>query len=208
MSVCHNLFPTTHIPLERLIIKPTWPVCFPLVNWWGPPTSVCARLLGYLIIYSPTAVGRTVVTNEINSCNNDEEKLHKLAQFYINHFLRAVSSCLLIDSDWDHHLIDRTVRQNKGQTPVPSGHVSRPSFDDMQETMKHLLVEPPKDHTGAKNGVSPVFLEQFYCFSQKLLGPCTGWLSLCNYRGCRLCISQTVPQRTCSIEHCSRCSQD
>jgi hypothetical protein len=27
------------------------------------------------------------VTNEINSCNNDEEKLHMLAKFYINHFL-------------------------------------------------------------------------------------------------------------------------
>lgn len=62
---------------------------FPLVNWSGPPTSVCARLLGYLMIYSPTAAGRTIVTNEINSCDNDEEKLHKLAQFYINHFLRA-----------------------------------------------------------------------------------------------------------------------
>jgi hypothetical protein len=41
------------------------------------------------MIYSPTAAGRTIVTNEINSCDNDEEKLHKLAQFYINHFLRA-----------------------------------------------------------------------------------------------------------------------
>src|ERR1700735_2285586 len=60
----------------------------PLVNWSGPPTSVRARLLGYLIIHAPTVAGHTDVTNEINSCNNDEEKLHTLAQFYINHFLR------------------------------------------------------------------------------------------------------------------------
>ena len=62
---------------------------FPLVNWSGPPTAVCARLLGYLIIYAPTFSGRTDVTNEINSCKNDEEKLHMLAHFYINHFLRV-----------------------------------------------------------------------------------------------------------------------
>jgi hypothetical protein len=62
---------------------------FPQVNWSGPPTVVCARLLGYLIIHAPTVSGRTDVANEINSCNNDEEKLHMLAQFYINHFLRV-----------------------------------------------------------------------------------------------------------------------
>jgi len=79
------------------------------------------------------------VANEINSCNNDEEKLHKLAEFYVAHFLRIF-------------------KQNKGHTPVPSGHVSRPSFDQMQETLTYLLEEPPKDYTDAKNGVSVVLL--------------------------------------------------
>jgi len=35
----------------------------------------------------------------------------------------------------------------------------------MQETMKYLLVEPPKDYTGAKNGVCPIFLDaSFFLF--------------------------------------------
>jgi hypothetical protein len=63
---------------------------FPLLNQnFGPSTSVCARLLGYLIIHAPTPGGHINITNEINSCNEDGEKLHILAQFYINHFLRV-----------------------------------------------------------------------------------------------------------------------
>jgi len=57
--------------------------------------------------------------------------------------------------------MDQIVRQNKGRTPVPSGHVSRPSFDDMQATLMYLLVEPPKNYTDSKNGVRPIPL--YFC---------------------------------------------
>jgi len=129
----NNPFPAGTPAHQAYTTCQTMEAGFPLVNWSGPPTSVCARLLGYLTIHAPTVSGRTDVTNEINCCNNDEEKLHTLAQFYINHFLRVF-------------------RQNKGRTPVPSGHVSRPSFDDMQATLMYLLVEPPKNYTDSKNG--------------------------------------------------------
>jgi hypothetical protein len=56
-------------------------------NWYGPPTVVCGRLLGYIIIHAPTEEGRTNITNEINSCENNMS-LHKLAKFYVDHFLR------------------------------------------------------------------------------------------------------------------------
>ena len=69
------------------------------------------------------------------------------------------------------YIIDRIVRQNKGRTPVSSGHVSRPSFDDMQETLMYLLVEPPKDYTDAKNGVRPVFLISDYVINTGIIRP-------------------------------------
>ena len=61
---------------------------FPLANYSGPPTPVCARLLGYLIIHAPTQRGHVSITNEINSCNGNKMRLHELALFYVNHFLR------------------------------------------------------------------------------------------------------------------------
>ena len=67
---------------------------FSLVNWLGPPMLVCVRLLGYLIIHAPTPVGHMCIKNEINSCNDDKEKLHILAQFYINNFLHICEQLL------------------------------------------------------------------------------------------------------------------
>ena len=69
------------------------------------------------------------------------------------------------------YIIDRIVRQIKGRTPVPSGHVSRPSFDDMQETLMYLPVEPPKDYTDAKNGVRPVFSISDYVINTGIIRP-------------------------------------
>ena len=85
----NNPFPAGTPARQAYTTCLTLEASFPLVNWSGPPTVVCARLLGYLIVHAPTIHGRTDVANEINSCNNDEEKLHVLAQFYINHFLRV-----------------------------------------------------------------------------------------------------------------------
>lgn len=55
----------------------------------GPPSLVCARLLGYMIIYSPTDQGRTNIANEINSCNGVLDQLHHLAKFYVDRYLRS-----------------------------------------------------------------------------------------------------------------------
>lgn len=60
-----------------------------LSNWSGPPTPVCARLLGYMIIHSPTNEGRSNIVTEINSCLDDDVKLHELAKFYVWHYLRC-----------------------------------------------------------------------------------------------------------------------
>ena len=62
---------------------------FPLANLSGPLTLVCSRLLGYLILHAPTPGGQMCIMNEINSCDDDEEKLHRLAQFYVNYFLHV-----------------------------------------------------------------------------------------------------------------------
>jgi hypothetical protein len=60
------------------------------VPWAATPTPlVCARLLGYMIIHSPTAQGRTNICNEINSCNGDRDLFHNLAKFYVDRYLRS-----------------------------------------------------------------------------------------------------------------------
>lgn len=90
---------------------------FLLVNWSSPLTVVyCARLLGYLIIHAPTVSGHMDVTNEINSCNKDEEKLHMLAQICTDHSAHlSVAACLFrIYISYTQSWI---VRQNKVAPP-------------------------------------------------------------------------------------------
>ena len=83
-----NPFPTGTPAHKAYTTCVTLENSFPLANLSGPSTLVCARLLGYLILHAPTPGGQTCIVNEINSCNNDE-KLHGLAQFYVNYFLRV-----------------------------------------------------------------------------------------------------------------------
>ena len=121
-----------------------------IANWSSPLTVVCARLLSYLIIHSPTKEGRMNIMTEINSCNN-AMNLHNLAKFYIDHFICPCTYLwFLIQSLSD---MWRIVKQCKGRTPVPSSHISRPSFDEMQVFMKYLLKEPPQSHKEAKRAV-------------------------------------------------------
>ncbi|KAF8575890.1 hypothetical protein K439DRAFT_1368763 [Ramaria rubella] len=97
----------------------------------GPSSLVCARLLGYMIIHSPTAEGHMNIAKEINSCSKGVAQLYQLAKFYIDRYLRVF-------------------RQNKGRTPVVASHPSRPSFDAIQDKLKLLLECPPKNHSDAK----------------------------------------------------------
>ena len=66
-----------------------------------------------------------------------------------------------------------------------SGHVSRPSLDEIQETLKYLLEEPPKDHSDAKKGVQPSFLVlKFVPCLYDLIGIMARWLPLYDHRSC------------------------
>ena len=54
----------------------------------GVSPLVCARLLGYMILYAPTDIGRENISNEVMSCPN-EEYLADMAKLYIQIFLRC-----------------------------------------------------------------------------------------------------------------------
>ncbi|KAG8929474.1 hypothetical protein FRC02_005533 [Tulasnella sp. 418] len=97
----------------------------------GPTVLVCARFLGYVILEAPTTTGQENFAREVTSCQ-DGATLCKLAKFYIDHFVRCF-------------------RAAKGRTPIPSEHPSRPSFDDIQETLAYLLREPTRNHQTAKS---------------------------------------------------------
>ncbi|KDQ54715.1 hypothetical protein JAAARDRAFT_402182 [Jaapia argillacea MUCL 33604] len=96
----------------------------------GTPGLVCARMLGYMILFAPVDSGRNYVSAEVNGCEN-EEALGRLADIYISFFARCFKA-------------------SKGRTPTPSTHPSRPSFDDIEETLKYLIEEAPQDHCTAK----------------------------------------------------------
>jgi len=43
---------------------------------------------------------------------------------------------------------------NKGRTPIPSSHVSRPSFNTRKAMIMEMVVEAPQSHQHAKANVS------------------------------------------------------
>jgi hypothetical protein len=55
----------------------------------GPTPLVCARLLGYMILHAPTHAGRSSISIEIVSCNNNPGRLLELASFYFDRFVRC-----------------------------------------------------------------------------------------------------------------------
>ncbi|KAH9910957.1 uncharacterized protein B0H18DRAFT_842565, partial [Fomitopsis serialis] len=92
---------------------------------------VRARILGYSMLENPSDTGRDFLAREINSCSDDDD-FERLATLYINHYLHCF-------------------RAVKGRTSTPSTRPSRPSFDDMHESLKYLLEDSaPQDHTTAK----------------------------------------------------------
>ncbi|KAF8147267.1 hypothetical protein B0H34DRAFT_785840 [Crassisporium funariophilum] len=91
---------------------------------------VYIRILGYLIHFVPTDLGLRVVVTEIVSAGTD---------------------CALLDVGkmyYDHYL--RTFRANKGRTPTPSNHASRPSFDTVAHMINDTLDDAPQSHSTAK----------------------------------------------------------
>ncbi|KAF5348781.1 hypothetical protein D9756_009749 [Leucocoprinus leucothites] len=92
---------------------------------------MCARCLGYFLIEAPVVHGQHTVAKDILLCNGDKRAMDHLAQLYINHII------LLF-------------RQNKGKTPAPSYHPSRPSFDDNSLFYSATIEPAPQDHRAAK----------------------------------------------------------
>ncbi|KZP05196.1 hypothetical protein FIBSPDRAFT_843242 [Athelia psychrophila] len=102
----------------------------------GPQSVVLARVLGYMIIHAPTALGRTNVSNAVTS-SATTEGLVDLAKLYMTNFIRCFKSA------------------KPGDPPVPSSHPSRPSFDNVSDTFLNTLLEAPQDYQKAKTLVSP-----------------------------------------------------
>jgi hypothetical protein len=123
------------------------------VPWAATPTPlVCARLLGYMIIHSPTPQGCANICTEINSCGGDRDKFYNLAKFYVDRYLgRSCKYQLCSSNSISGDFNRKLVRSTKGRTPV---HSDRPSFNEIQETNKYLLQKTPKSHAEAKAAVT------------------------------------------------------
>jgi len=115
-----------------------------------------ARILGYLIREGPSMRASEHVAKEVNSCQ-DNDQMDKIGEMYHLHFIRVCeppSLCRFCLSD-----SLPIVKKNKGATPAPSTHPSRPSFETKKEMMEDMLRqggEPPQHHAQAKKNVSHV----------------------------------------------------
>jgi hypothetical protein len=114
---------------------------------------ICARILGYLILEGPSDDARVAVALEVIACNGEEEKFESIGELYLVHYIRA---CKLQNFYLFFAVLksSSTVKRNKGRTPAPSKHVSRPSFETRKELIKDMLVEAPQNHKQAKSNVS------------------------------------------------------
>ncbi|KAI6008098.1 hypothetical protein F5J12DRAFT_826633 [Pisolithus orientalis] len=89
------------------------------------------RILGFLFHHFPGLQLNGRFTTEIITINGDDEKLLELGeQFY--------------------QLLVKLFSANKGRTPTPTSHPSRPSFDQSVKEMKARLNGPPPNHQMAK----------------------------------------------------------
>lgn len=89
------------------------------------------RILGYLVLHSPSATARREVVKDILSCDDDYATLAALGLSFLNHCIRLF-------------------RKYKGKTPSPSFHPCRPSFDETKEAMSAEIEEAPRNHATAK----------------------------------------------------------
>ncbi|KAK2461245.1 hypothetical protein APHAL10511_006772 [Amanita phalloides] len=90
-----------------------------------------ARILGYLIIHAPSSTALAEIVKVIHSCAQDHKTLSGLGESFLIWFIRPF-------------------KKNKGRTPTPSDHPSRPSFDKVKADLKAMIKGAPKDHKEAK----------------------------------------------------------
>ncbi|EGO01682.1 hypothetical protein SERLA73DRAFT_70852 [Serpula lacrymans var. lacrymans S7.3] len=93
-------------------------------------TLIYARILGYLMLEGPSDQARVAIAREVISCAG-KGALETNGKMYYDHYLRAF-------------------KRTKGHTPIPSSHVSRPSFDTCKAMIFDMLVEAPQAHQDAK----------------------------------------------------------
>jgi hypothetical protein len=117
---------------------------------------VRARVLGYLIREGPSIQASEYVAKDVNACA-DDDRMEQLGDIYQLHFIRLCEPPLLRRFCLSDDLL--IVKKNKGATPSPSTHPSRPSFETKKDMMMHMLSESgeaPQHHNQAKKKVSHV----------------------------------------------------
>lgn len=59
---------------------------------YGDKKLMQARVLGYMLYYSPTDAARAAITRAILSCNDNDEQLSELAELYTIFFIHCCES--------------------------------------------------------------------------------------------------------------------
>ncbi|KAK0495631.1 hypothetical protein EDD18DRAFT_1392449 [Armillaria luteobubalina] len=114
----------------------------PLPDPNHPSVVVCARVLGFTLAEASDD-GRDHMAQSISSGSTDNTLL-ALGKYYIQRFklLRAFKS-------------------QKGRTPAPSEHPSRPDLHDVQEVCKYILQQASLNHSTAK--AAALVRDGFHC---------------------------------------------
>ncbi|KAK0477722.1 hypothetical protein EDD18DRAFT_1087631 [Armillaria luteobubalina] len=114
----------------------------PLPDPNHPSVVVCARVLGFTLTEASDD-GRDHMAQFISSGSTDNTLL-ALGKYYIQRFklLRAFKS-------------------QKGRTPAPSEHPSRPDLHDVQEVCKYILQQASLNHSTAK--AAALVRDGFHC---------------------------------------------
>ncbi|KAF5378312.1 hypothetical protein D9615_008803 [Tricholomella constricta] len=95
-----------------------------------PKRLIYARLLGYLMLAGPSDGACVAVAREVLSCA-DDDALALNGKMYYDHYIYAF-------------------KKVKCRTPIPSRHISPPSFDTRKAMITGMLVEVPQSHRDAK----------------------------------------------------------
>ncbi|KAG1827694.1 hypothetical protein EV424DRAFT_1598328 [Suillus variegatus] len=106
----------------------------------SPSTLICARILGYMLIYAP---GRHNIAKDISKCVDDNELLH-LAQLTYDYFIYLFNAA-------------------KSQTHEYSflDHTSGPSFHTIKAAIAHIMEESPIDQRTVK--AHALARDNFHC---------------------------------------------
>ena len=117
--------------------------------------AIRARVLGYLILYSPSIHAHHEVIKVIHSCAQNYDALSELGQSFIEYFIHPCNLFTVLQGKRSWNALP--VKQLQGHTPVSESHSSRSSFDKDKMDWMVQIEEAPRDHKTAKAqvGYSP-----------------------------------------------------